>query len=113
MTIRARQSRRLWPASNTAEVPYDRPAPRQVVPYRCERGHEFEVTFAAGADPPAEWNCRCGARASITAAAGAILAVPDESEHERCIRLVLQRRSPAELELLLAERLAELTRIRR
>ncbi|SRR6266566_756558 len=88
-----------------AEVPYERPAPRQLVPYRCDRGHVFEVPFAAAAEPPGEWACRCGmlARLPGTAANG-----PGESEHDRCMRLLLLRRIPAQLGEILAEQLAEM-----
>src|SRR6266702_8768809 len=88
-----------------AEVPYERPAPRQLVPYVCDRGHEFEVVLSAGAEVPGEWDCRCGALARLpgTAANG-----PGESEHDRCMRLLLLRHTPAQLGEILAEQLAEM-----
>ena len=37
-------------------------AARQQAGYRCERGHEFEITMSVEADVPAKWECpRCGA----------------------------------------------------
>jgi hypothetical protein len=103
-----------WPASRTAEVPYDSPAPRQLVPYRCGKGHEFTVTFAAEAEPPAAWDCRCGAAAAPATAAAEIPASapvcrrrPTRPEQEHGLALVLERRTVAELEALLAERVAE------
>jgi RNA polymerase-binding protein len=91
-----------WQANRTGEVPYERPAPRQLAPYTCTRGHEFTVTFAANVTPPPGWDCRCGAPAGPVERAGG------ETDRERCMRLLLMRRSPAELEQLLARRLAEI-----
>jgi hypothetical protein len=90
-----------WPAENQAEVPYERPAPRQTVTWTCRRGHRFETVFAAGADVPDGWECRCGAPAGHTA--------PDlgESAWEHHRRLVAQRRTPEQAAAALAERLAE------
>ena len=83
-------------------MPYEEPAPRQEAPYTCTRGHRFVVTFAAEVTPPGEWECRCGAPAGATPPASA------ESEHERRMGQVLGRRSLAELEQLLADRLTEI-----
>lgn len=88
-------------------------APRQQAPYRCERGHEFMLTLAAEIEPPATWDCRCGAPADhlvdVGAAAAADGSVPaGQSERERRMAQLLQRRSVAELERILAGRLAEL-----
>ena len=35
-------------------------APRQVVCYLCTREHLVAVPFAADAEAPAIWDCRCG-----------------------------------------------------
>jgi hypothetical protein len=78
---------------------------RKAVEYRCERGHGFTVTMWAGAEPPAEWDCRCGARARRP---GTKAARPPEPGPGAALRQVLQRRTVAQLEMLLAERLAEL-----
>lgn len=96
-------------SSRTAEVPYERPAPRKQAGYRCDRGHVFEVTFAAAAEPPGVWECRCGA---LAAASQSTAGTARESEHDRRMAQVFQRRSIAELEELLAERLAELPTLR-
>ncbi len=89
------------------------PAPRQQVPYRCQRGHGFEVTFAAGIEPPWTWDCRCGVPASSAADCASAAGLSDaEAEHERHRRLVCERRAPAELEQILADRLAELAALR-
>ena len=43
-------------------------AARQQVGYRCEHGHEFEITMSVEAEIPAIWECpRCGAQALSTA----------------------------------------------
>lgn len=91
-----------WQANTSAEVPYQQPAPRQAAPYRCTRGHEFTVTLAAEVPPPTEWDCRCGAPA------GTVQPASEETNRERCMRLLLMRRSPAELDQLLAARLTEI-----
>lgn len=90
-------------------------APRQEVAYRCRAGHRFAVVFAAGIAAPASWDCRCGARAVLadpgpTAAAGRVAA--EESHEARCHRFVHERRTLAQLEELLAERLAVLASAR-
>lgn len=95
--------------ARTAEVPWESPAPRQPAAYRCERGHVFAVAFAAAAEPPRLWSCRCGAPA---AAGQPSATAPRESEHDRRMAQVLARRSVAELEELLAERLALLATVR-
>lgn len=76
------------------------PAPRQQAAYRCARGHSFTVTLAAGIEPPQTWDCRCGARAGQSAADA-------DDEHGRRMAQLLGRRTRADLEELLAERLAE------
>ena len=87
------------------------PAPTQVVTYRCPDGHAFGVRLYAEADViPRQWECRaCGAPAT-TSVIGAV-AVP---VHNRRLgpssktpwQQLRARRSIAELEALLDERLA-------
>ncbi|HEY6275583.1 MAG TPA: RNA polymerase-binding protein RbpA [Streptosporangiaceae bacterium] len=89
----------------TGEVPYEQPAARQEAPYACQRGHRFTVPFAASITPPAEWECRCGAPAGTDQPAPA----PARDGHWR---KVLERRTVAELEHLLADRLAVIRRAR-
>ena len=64
----------------------------------------FTVTLAAGIDVPATWGCRCGAPARP---AGSTDPGSGQTERDRCMALLLRRRSRAELEQLLAERLAD------
>lgn len=91
-------------APNTRDAQrYDRPgppSPRQQVAYHCARGHDFQVTFAADAEPPQAWECRCGAQAGTH--------VPDDDDRDRHRRAVLERRPLAELEQMLTERLTEI-----
>ena len=98
---RSTQGRTPWPSTGSPDDPHEEPAARQLVPYVCERGHEFTVPFAAGIKVPADWDCRCGRPAGLTAPA----ARP--TEHERRMEQVLGRRTRAELEQLLADRLGE------
>lgn len=125
-------TRTIRPAPSTAPprrlMPdHEAPAPRQVVPYRCGRDHEFSVTFASGIEPPTTRECRCGSAAVLAPSAGEVPAAPaaaagdggqareeagSAAERKRCVRLLLERRSRAELERLLSGRLAELAATR-
>ena len=79
-------------------------AARQQVGYACDLGHTFEVTMAVEADIPAKWECpRCGAAALNVA------GILPEEKAEKPARthwdMLLERRSVAELEDILTERL--------
>jgi hypothetical protein len=87
-----------------AERPGAQPASRQQAAYRCARGHAFTVALAAGIEPPVTWGCRCGAPARP---AGGTDPGSGRTERDRCMALLLRRRTHAELEQLLAERLAD------
>jgi len=92
-----------------AERPGAPPASRQQAAYRCARGHGFTVALAAGIEPPATWGCRCGAPARP---AGSTDPGGGQTERGRCMAVLLRRRTRAELEQLLAERLADIARQR-
>jgi rubredoxin len=82
-------------------------APRLRTAYDCPNGHETAVPFAAEADVPSTWECRvCGAPAQLRDGA------PPEEKKGKPARthwdMLLERRSTAELEEVLAERLAVL-----
>ncbi len=87
-------------------------APRQSMRYACPRGHEFEVPFADDAEAPATWECRLH---------GSISRLVDGAEPEQKKAkpprthwdMLLERRSVAELEVLLNERLELLAERRR
>ncbi|MEI2810013.1 MAG: RNA polymerase-binding protein RbpA [Nocardioides sp.] len=79
-------------------------AARQQVGYRCQLGHEFEITMAEEADVPAIWECpRCGGEALSVA------GIKPEPKIEKPARthwdMLLERRSTGELEEILTERL--------
>ena len=80
-------------------------APRQEVAFDCPKGHRFSVPFAAEAEVPAKWECRvCGATA-VTATGdepSAAKAKPPRSHWD----MLMERRTMADLEEVLAERLA-------
>ena len=82
-------------------------APRVPTLYDCPRGHTTTVPFAAEADVPSTWECRvCGATALLRDG-----AQPEEKSGKPARThwdMLLERRSIAELEEVLAERLAVL-----
>ena len=82
-------------------------APRVGIPFDCPRGHATTVPFAAEAEIPTFWECRvCGATALRRD------ADEPETKSAKPARthwdMLLERRSIAELEEVLAERLAAL-----
>ena len=79
-------------------------AARQEVGYDCSREHHFSLVFAAEAEIPSVWECpRCGAESLRSDGHRA------EAKEEKAVRthwdMLRERRSIAELEDLLAERL--------
>ena len=79
-------------------------APRQEIGYDCSRGHHFALTFAQEAEIPALWECpRCGAESLRSDGERPV------AKEEKPVRthwdMLRERRSIAELEDLLAERL--------
>lgn len=82
-------------------------APRALTHYDCPNSHETTVPFAAEADVPYNWECKvCG---SVGVRRN---AEPPEAKAVKPIRthwdMLLERRSTADLEEVLAERLAVL-----
>ena len=82
-------------------------APRLRTVYDCPQAHETAVPFAAEAELPASWECRvCGATALLRDGA------PPELKKGKPARthwdMLLERRTAADLEEVLAERLAVL-----
>lgn len=79
-------------------------APRMTVTYNCPAGHVISMPFAAEAEVPVEWECACGELALLTD------AVKPDPKPTKPVRthwdMLLERRSIAELEDLLEERLA-------
>ena len=67
-------------------------AARQQVGYRCQQGHEFEITMSVEADIPAVWECpRCGEESLSTQ------GIEKEVKAEKPVRthwdMLLERRS--------------------
>jgi hypothetical protein len=82
-------------------------APRQTREYLCPRGHQFEVPFAVDAEVPTTWECKFD---------GTVARLVDGSEPEQKKAkpprthwdMLLERRTLAELDDILNERLAEI-----
>lgn len=82
-------------------------APRREVVYDCPAGHETRMLMASDAEIPGTWECRsCGVTALLR---------DGDSTAERTTKtarthwdMLLERRSLADLEEVLNERLAEL-----
>lgn len=86
------------------------PAERQIIRYECPAGHVTRVPFFSEAEEiPLSYGCKCGQEATL-AQKVANLAQP-EQRVERHVRthwdMLLERRSIADLEILLAERVQE------
>jgi hypothetical protein len=80
------------------------PAERLVIAYLCPEGHQTQVPFSVEAEEiPFEWSCRCGRTATRPDA-----EMPDAKpvKHVRTHwDMLLERRTIADLEALLQERL--------
>jgi rubredoxin len=80
-------------------------APRQEVAFECPKGHRFTVPFSAEAELPVNWECRvCGATAFT--AAGDLPATKKAKAPRSHWDMLMERRTLADLEEVLAERLA-------
>ena len=79
-------------------------APRQVAEYVCAAGHVTTLPFSVEADVPALWECRCGLEALLRDAdrPEAVPTKPARTHWD----MLMERRTEAELEELLQERLA-------
>ncbi|GAB3715104.1 RNA polymerase-binding protein RbpA [Mariniluteicoccus flavus] len=79
-------------------------APRREIGFDCPRGHQFSCAFSDEAELPTSWECpRCGSES--VRADGVPMAVKQEKPVRTHWDMLLERRSIAELEDLLAERL--------
>jgi hypothetical protein len=86
-------------------------APRHITFYDCPAGHVTSLPFADEAEIPYDWECAtCGAAAVLRD------GVAPERKPEKPVRthwdMLLERRTFAELEEVLAERLAILHEMR-
>jgi hypothetical protein len=82
-------------------------APRREVVYDCPSGHETRMIMAIDAEVPATWECRsCGVAGQLRDGESV------ETKAAKTVRshwdMLLERRSIADLEDVLNERLAEL-----
>lgn len=85
-------------------------APRREVGFDCPQGHHFDMTFAEEAELPTVWECpRCGQEATRS---DGVAAEVKEAKHVRTHwDMLLERRSIADLEELLSERLEEVRHV--
>lgn len=82
---------------------------RRETQYSCDTcGHVTNLMFSADAEPPQTWECRsCGADARLNVDGQAVtLEVTDEKAARTHWDMLMERRTRAELEELLEERLA-------
>jgi hypothetical protein len=80
------------------------PAPRNVATYECPRGHKFSVPFSEEAEIPGNWECRLDGTVAELADGSAPEAKkvkPPRTHWD----MLMERRSVADLEEVLAERL--------
>lgn len=80
------------------------PAPRNIAAYRCPRGHEFTIPFSEDAEVPVTWECRLdGTSAEL------VDGPAPEAKKPKPVRthwdMLMERRTVADLEEVLAERL--------
>jgi RNA polymerase-binding protein len=103
MNDRSLRGTRLGAASLESDTGVEL-APRHAVTYDCPNGHTVRVPLSVEAEAPAVWECRCGAEA---------LRRDGDRPEAKATRpqrthwdMLLERRTVAELEVLLDERLA-------
>jgi hypothetical protein len=80
------------------------PAARTIAEYRCGKGHVTRIPFSVEAEVPAAWECKCGSEGLLVDGEKPLAKVtkPVRTHWD----MLLERRSVAELEVLLDERLA-------
>jgi rubredoxin len=103
MSERALRGTRLGATSYESDAGIDF-APRQEIDYVCPADHRFTMPFSVEADVPPTWECKvCGATALM------VDGTPPEEKSGKPPRthwdMLLERRSVADLEEVLAERL--------
>ncbi len=81
-------------------------ADRFQVVYACPRGHEFPIFFAAEAEPPSVWECRCGEIGDIVTDVKTGEDPKPAKQQRTHWDMLLERRSLEELHELLQEQLA-------
>lgn len=98
---------RLGSSSYERESAHIELADRVKLHFMCPRGHTFDVIFAHDAELPTTWECgKCGAMAAHN-----VDQIPAVEERSRTGRqpwdMLIERRTIADLEVLLQERLNE------
>ena len=86
-------------------------SPRSTFTYHCsDCGHDTDMVFSADAEAPETWECRaCGHEATLLVDSKPVVVDRGEQKAPRTHwDMLLERRSVAELEEVLAERLAVL-----
>ncbi|WRS29714.1 RNA polymerase-binding protein RbpA [Actinomycetaceae bacterium MB13-C1-2] len=73
--------------------------------YVCPNGHDFPVMFAAEAEPPATWECRCGEIAELVGEVVTDEEAKPVKQQRTHWDMLLERRSLEELDQLLKEQL--------
>jgi rubredoxin len=106
MSERALRGTRLGATSYESDAGIDF-APRQEIEYVCPAEHRFTMPFSVEADVPATWECKvCGQTALL------VDGTPPEEKTGKPPRthwdMLMERRSVADLEEVLAERLGVL-----
>jgi RNA polymerase-binding protein len=79
------------------------PAARQVIRYLCPAGHQVAVPMSVEAEVPQVWECRCG-EVAVRENSGSPTQKPVKPARTHW-DMLLERRTTAELEELLQERL--------
>ena len=106
MSERALRGTRLGATSYESDAGIDF-APRQDIEYVCPNEHRFVMPFSVEADVPPTWECKvCGAVALVVDG-----TAPEEKAGKPARThwdMLLERRTVADLEEVLAERLAVL-----
>lgn len=106
MADRVLRGSRLGAVSYETDRDHDL-APRRSIYYACPKGHDFAVPFSDDVEPPAVWECRLH---------GSVSKLIDGAEPEqKQVKpprthwdMLLERRTTAELDELLTERLEQL-----
>lgn len=78
-------------------------APRRIAEYVCKAGHVTTLPFSVDAEAPDLWECRCGLNAQQTM--GPEPEIPQSKPVRTHWDMLLERRTEAELQKLLDERL--------
>ncbi len=103
MSERSMRGTRLGASSLESESGIQ-PAARMDVTYNCPNGHTIVIPMSVEADVPALWECRCGENALRE---DAELPEPKAVKPARTHwDMLMERRTTAELQALLDERLA-------